>query len=217
LSKPYPPRQNFNQYPNRVNQKIRAREVFVIIGDTNEKLGVLPIQDAISAARKRGLDLVEVAPNASPPVCKILDYGKFRYEQSKRDRDSKRNAATQKIKELKFRMNISEHDYEVKLRHAEVFMMKGMKVKVLMQFRGREMMHQNLGLDLMNRIRSDLAHVGAADFQPKVVGKSINMMLTPLPASKRVRKYSVHDEVEEDSGVPETETEFELTDPADGN
>lgn len=156
--------------------------------------------EAISAARRAGLDLVEVSPNANPPVCKILDFGKYRYELSKKDRESKKNTAATKVKELKFHINIDEHDYMVKMRHAEDFMMKGMKVKIAMVFRGREMMHQEIGHKLVKRIIEDLLHVGSADNTPKLIGKAINIMLTPHPIRKRVRKYTVEDEVLEEDG-----------------
>jgi translation initiation factor IF-3 len=201
------------QYPHRINQRIRAQEVFVIIGDSDEKLGVMKIGDALVTARRHGLDLVEIAPNASPPVCKILDYHKFRYEQAKRERENKKSTATQKLKELKFHINISTHDYGIKLRHAEGFLMKGMKVKILMQFRGREMVHKEIGIDLMGRIKVDLAHVGTGDFSTKMIGKSMTMMLTPLPASKRVRKLTADDE----ASAEEEGTELELADPGEGS
>lgn len=207
--KPFP-RQR--QFPHRVDHRIRAREVFVIDGETNEKLGAMSIQEAMNTAKRRGMNLVEISANARPPVCKILDYGKFRYEEEKRKKDNKKNAAINKVKELKFHINVSTHDYETKLRHAEGFMFKGMKTKILIQMRGREMVHKNLGIDLMGRIREDLSHVGGADFEPKLVGRSITMMLTPLAPNKRKRRYT-----EEDEEPPNevAEAEFELADPVE--
>ena len=153
----------------------------------------------MTQARRRELDLVEVNPAANPPVCKILDYGKYLYDLAKREKDTKKNASATKLKELNFHMNIDEHDYGVKMRHAEEFMWKGMKVKLQLKFRGREMMHQDIGMNLIRRMRADLSQVGVADTEPKLIGKSINLMLSPLPARKRVRKFSVdNDEVAED-------------------
>ena len=160
---------------------------------------MLGLAEAMTQARRRELDLVEVNPAANPPVCKILDYGKYLYDLAKREKDTKKNASATKLKELNFHMNIDEHDYGVKMRHAEEFMWKGMKVKLLLKFRGREMMHQDIGMNLVRRMRTDLSHIGIADNEPKLIGKSINLMLSPLPARKRVRKFSVdNDEVAED-------------------
>ena len=152
------------------------------------------LAEAMTEARKRGLDLVEVDPAANPPVCKILNFGKFKYNLDKKEKDARKNSAATKLKELNFHMNIDEHDYGGKMRHAEEFMWKGMKVKLQLKFRGREMMHQDIGMNLIRRMRSDLAQIGIADAEPKLIGKSINLMLSPLPARKRVRKFSVeHD------------------------
>jgi translation initiation factor IF-3 len=133
---------------------------------------------------------VEISPKARPPVCKILDYGKFRYEMSKKDKETRKANNAAKVKELKFHINIDEHDYMTKMRHAEDFLFRGMKAKLMMVFRGREMQHQGLGRDVVDRIRRDLEHVGVADAEPKLVGRNINLMLTPLPVKKRVRKYT---------------------------
>ena len=131
----------------RANNKIRAREVLVIVDSDSKSLGVMGLAEAMTEARKRGLDLVEVNPAANPPVCKILDYGKFS-TTSKKEKDTKKNSSATKLKELNFHMNIDEHDYGVKMRHAEEFMWKGMKVKLQVKFRGREMMHQDIGMNL---------------------------------------------------------------------
>jgi translation initiation factor IF-3 len=152
----------------------------------------------MTAARRRDLDLVEVNPAATPPVCKIVNYGKYVYDLNKREKDTKKNATVSKLKELTFHMNIAEHDYEMKMRHAEEFMWKGMKVKLQVKFRGREMMHQDIGMQLVRRMRADLSQVGLADHEPKLIGKSINLMLSPLPARKRVRKFSQAEEPAQD-------------------
>lgn len=184
----------------RVNQRIRAREVLTI-GPEGQPLGILQLADALSKARQAGLDLVEVAPNARPPVCKILDYGKFRYEMAKRDREAKKHNLSARVKELKFHLNTDTHDYMVKMRHAEDFMIKGMKVKLMLVLRGREMIRKDDARALAFKIIADLAHVASADNDPKLVGRNINLMLTPLPEKKRVRKYTVENEVYDD--VPE--------------
>jgi translation initiation factor IF-3 len=152
------------------------------------------LAEAMTEARKLGLDLVEVNPAANPPVCKILDFGKYRYNLSKKEKDTKKNSSASKLKELNFHMNIDEHDYGVKMRHAEEFMWKGMKVKMGLKLRGRENMHQDLAMALIRRMREDLSNIGVADAEPKLIGKSINLMLSPLPVRKRVRKYSEADE-----------------------
>ena len=168
------------------------------------------IAEAMTEARKRGLDLVEVNPAANPPVCKILNYGKYVYTLNKKEKDTRKKSAATKLKELTFHMNIAEHDYEMKMRHAEEFMWKGMKVKLQVKFRGREMMHQDIGMDLVKRMRADLSQIGVADNEPKLIGKSINLMLSPLPARKRVRKFSHEDE-------PAGEEESHDSPPENGN
>jgi len=165
-----------------------------VIDADGKALGVLGLAEAMTVARRRDLDLVEVNPAANPPVCKVINYGKYLYDLSKRERDTRKNASATKLKELNFHMNIDEHDYGVKMRHAEEFMWKGMKVKLQLKFRGREMMHQDIGMNLIRRMRSDLSQIGVADTEPKLIGKSINLMLSPLPARKRVRKFSVEDD-----------------------
>ena len=177
----------------RINERIRAREVRVIVASSNEQLGVLRLDEAIRRARSMGLDLVEIAPNAQPPVCRIVDFGKFRYDLSKQEKDKKQT--TTKVKEIKFRVNIDEHDYLTKVRHAEDFLDKGNKVKVHLQFRGREMAHQDLGVLVVKRVREDLAGMAHVDMEPKLVGRAIGMTLSPLPAGKRQRKFSKHGEI----------------------
>jgi translation initiation factor IF-3 len=176
----------------RVNGRIRAREVRVILGATNEQLGIMKIQDALRRAQSLGLDLVEVAPSANPPVCKIVDFGKYRYDLSKQDKDRKSTGS--KLKEIKFRVNIDPHDYMIKVRHAEEFLEKGNKVKAQLQFRGRELSHKELGYQLMTRLKDDLATMGQAEMEPKLMGKSISMTISPLPINKRKRRFAPADE-----------------------
>jgi translation initiation factor IF-3 len=161
------------------------------MASTGEQLGVMKLSDAIRKAQEMGLDLVEVAANANPPVCRIVDFGKFKYEAAKQEKDKKNSGS--KLKEIKFRVNCAEHDYVTKMRHAEEFLDKGNKVRVQLQFRGREMAHQELGMQLMDRVKTDLATMAHVEMDPKLMGKSITMTLAPLPANKRKRHfYSEH-------------------------
>ncbi len=171
-----------------MNQRIRAREVRVIVASTGQQLGIMKIQDALRAAQQAGLDLVEVAPTAAPPVCRIVDFGKFKYEISKHEKDKKN--ATSKLKEIKFRVHISEHDYETKIRHGEEFLDKSNKVRVQLQFRGRENAHKELGMVLMKRIAADLSQMANVEQPPKLMGKAVTMTLAPLPVGKRKRKFA---------------------------
>lgn len=173
----------------RVNGRIRAREVRVILGATGEQLGVMKLSDALRRAQSMDLDLVEVAPTANPPVCKIVDFGKFRYDISKQEKD--RRSAGTKLKEIKFRVNIDDHDYLTKIRHAEEFLDKGNKVRVQLQFRGREMAHQEFGMQLMEKVRDDLATMAQVEMEPKITGRNITMTLSPLPANKRKRRFAM--------------------------
>jgi translation initiation factor IF-3 len=153
----------------------------------------MKIQDALRKAQELGLDLVEVAATADPPVCRIVDFGKFKYELAKQDKDKKTNAAS-RMKEIKFRVNIDEHDYATKLRHAEEFLEKNHRVRVLLQFRGREMAHQEIGMQLMARIKADLTQMAQVEQEPKQQGRSVLMTLAPIPAAKRKRHFfSEHD------------------------
>ena len=165
----------------RINQRIRAKEVRVVLASTSEQLGVMKIQDALRKAQELGLDLVEVSANAVPPVCRIVDFGKFKYELSKHEKEKKQNAAS-KMKEIKFRVNIGTHDYETKLRHAEEFLDKGNKVRMLLQFRGREMAHQEFGIRLIERVKNDLEPFSVVEQYPKMEGRQMVMVLSPKKA-----------------------------------
>src|SRR6201989_769642 len=150
------------------------------------------LTDALRKAQTLGLDLVEVAPTANPPVCKIVDFGKFRYDISKQEKDKKTSGT--KLKEIKFRVNIDDHDYLTKIRHGEEFLDKGNKVRVQLQFRGREMAHQELGMQLMGRIKVDLSGMANVEQEPKMQGRNVTMTLAPLPPNKRKRRFtSDHD------------------------
>ncbi len=147
----------------------------------------MKLSDALREAQTRGLDLVEVAPTAQPPVCKIVSLGKFRYDLSKHDKDKR--STTSKLKEIKFRVNIDDHDYLTKIRHGEEFLDKGNKVRVQLQFRGREMAHQEFGMQLMYKVRDDLAGMSQVEMDPKIAGRNITMTLTPLPANRRKPRF----------------------------
>ncbi|MCX8492735.1 MAG: translation initiation factor IF-3 [Chthoniobacterales bacterium] len=193
-----------------MNDRIRSREVRVIIGSTGQQLGILNTDEAIRRAKSYGLDLIEVAPTANPPVCRIADFGKFKYELTKKEKESKHSAT--KIKEIKFRVKIGAHDYETKLRHAEEFIEKGNKLKIVLQFRGRENAHKDLGLAMMYKIKQDLETMALVDMPPKIVGRAVGMTMSPLPAAKRKRKYAkIEEEYVEDVDSDEDEEETEET------
>jgi len=184
--------------------------VRVIIGSTGQQLGILNTDEAIRRAKSYGLDLIEVAPTANPPVCRIADFGKFKYELTKKEKESKHSAT--KIKEIKFRVKIGAHDYETKLRHAEEFIEKGNKLKIVLQFRGRENAHKDLGLAMMYKIKQDLETMALVDMPPKIVGRAVGMTMSPLPAAKRKRKYAkIEEEYVEDVDSDEDEEETEET------
>ncbi len=169
-----------------MNGKIRAREVRVI-GNDGKQLGVFPLHEALAMARAQGLDLVEVAPTANPPVCKILDYGKFRYELAKREKESRKHQHATKVKEIQLSPKIDLHDLNVKLSHAIDFLCEEMKVKVLLRFRGREMQHTDLGFQVIEKFLNELAPYGKPDAEPKLVGRGITVMVSPLPRNKRAK------------------------------
>src|SRR5688572_22139671 len=153
----------------------------------------MTLGDAISAARASGVDLVEIAPNATPPVCRIVDYGKYRYEQSKRDKEAKKHQHANKVKEIQLSASIDPHDFGVKLSHAIDFLCEEMKVKVTLRFRGREMAHKEVGFGQVEKFIKEVAPYGHPDFAPKLVGKGINLMLSPLPRNKRAKNPRVEE------------------------
>lgn len=152
-----------------------------MIGENGERLGVLPVRDALTAARERDLDLVEVAPNAVPPVCRILDYGKFKYEQAKRDRAG-RHQHHSELREVRFKVKISDHDLDMKLRRAERFLREGDKVKLSVMFRGREITRPELGRSVLQRAQTQLAEVAVVEKPPTMEGRFMNMIVGPTRA-----------------------------------
>jgi translation initiation factor IF-3 len=187
LSRPFPSRSFSSSGPFvRVNGKIRAREVRIIGVDGNQ-LGVMPLGEALTMARTHGVDLVEIAPNATPPVCRLVDYGKYRYEQAKRDKESKKHQHANRVKEVQLSPKIDPHDLGVKIGHAVEFLCEDMKVKVTLKFRGREMAHTEVGFQVVKKFLAEIAGYGHPDFEPKLIGRGINVMITPLPRNKRAR------------------------------
>jgi translation initiation factor IF-3 len=174
----------------RVNHEIRSPRVRVI-NEAGEQLGIVTIQEALSMAREAGLDLVEVVGTAVPPVCKIVNFGKFRYIQTKRERESRKTQQTTKIKEVKVGPNISDHDLDVKVRQARDFLEKGNKVKVTCMFRGREITHPELGEQLMKRVIRDLEDHGLIEVSPKLMGKMLSLVLAPSGKKKKVSEKPV--------------------------
>lgn len=185
MSRPLHSRPSFGP-PVRINGKIRAREVRVI-GQDGRQIGILPLAEAINLARSQGVDLVEIAPTAQPPVCRIVDYGKFRYEQAKKEKDSKKHQHASRVKEIQISASIDPHDFKVKLGHAIDFLCDDMKVKVTLRFRGREMMHKEFGFQQVNNFVAALAPYAHPDSEPKLVGRGVSVMLSPLPRHKRAK------------------------------
>jgi translation initiation factor IF-3 len=187
LSRPFSPRTFASPVSfTRVNGKIRAREVRVIDSD-KKQLGVLPLGEAINLARTKGVDLVEIAPNATPPVCRLVDFGKYRYEQAKQEKEARKHQHANKVKEVQLSPNIDPHDFGVKLQHAINFLCEDMKVKITLRFRGREMAHKEFGFQQVEKFIASLTPYAHPDAPPKLIGKGINVMLSPLPRAKRAK------------------------------
>jgi translation initiation factor IF-3 len=157
---------------------IRVREVRVISPE-GEQLGILPIEEALALARERELDLVEVAPNERPPVCRIMDYGKYKYQQAKRSQEAKKRQKVIQTKEIKMRPKTEEHDYQFKMRHARRFLEEGNKVKISLLFRGREMDHVDLGQRMLDRIIVDCKDLSSVEQQPRLEGQTLSLVLAP--------------------------------------
>ncbi|MEQ9143081.1 MAG: translation initiation factor IF-3 [Parvibaculaceae bacterium] len=162
----------------RVNQDITVSQVMLIDGE-GEKRGVVSIDEALQAADEAGLDLVEVSPNADPPVCKLLDFGKYKYQAQKKAAEARKKQKTVEVKEIKMRPNIDTHDYDVKMRNMKRFFEEGDKVKVTLRFRGREMAHQDLGMKVLQRVREELDEIAKVELHPKMEGRQMIMVLAP--------------------------------------
>jgi translation initiation factor IF-3 len=170
----------------RVNGKIRARDVRVI-GPDHKQLGVFPLNDALNLARQHGVDLVEISPNAVPPVCRLIEIGKYRYELAKKEKESKKHQHASTVKEVQLSPRIDPHDLGIKTQHAIDFLCEDMKVKVALKFRGRENAHTEIGFQVIKQFIENITPYGHPDFQPKLVGKAINLMISPLPRNKRAK------------------------------
>ncbi len=177
-------KQNFFQRRNRsfgprYNNRINSSEVQVI-GSQGENLGILNLQEAITKAKNEGLDLIEIAPNTKPPVCKIMDIGKYKYDQQKKASKAKKNQKKVELKEIKLRPGTEAHDYMFKIKNAQKFLSKGDKVKFTIKFKGRELQHKNLGNVLMDKIKADMQNIGKIELQPKFDGKQMIMVVQPV-------------------------------------
>lgn len=162
----------------RVNEEIDSRSIR-LVGETGEMIGVVSLREGLDMAREVGLDLVEVSPNADPPVCKILDFGKFKYEQQKKKNEARKKQRVIEVKEVKLRPNIDEHDYDVKMRNMRRFLDEGDKVKVTLRFRGRELAHQDLGMKVLDRVREELDPIAKVEQFPKMEGRQMVMVIAP--------------------------------------
>ena len=163
----------------RVNEAIESSELR-LIGAEGENIGVVTPQRALVLADEAGLDLVEISPNSMPPVCKIMDFGKYKYEQQKRESEARKKQKVIEVKEIKFRPGTDTHDYEVKMRNVFKFLENGDKVKITLRFRGREMAHQNLGRELLERVAEDVQEMGKVENMPKMEGRQMTMMIGPV-------------------------------------
>lgn len=163
-----------------INEEIRDREIRVIDADGSQ-LGIMLAREALRIAGEKNLDLVKIAPQAKPPVCRIMDYGKFRFEQAKKDKESRRNQHIVEIKEIRMSLNIDTHDFETKANHAMDFLKEGDKVKVTVRFRGREMAHTELGSVLLKKFAEACSEVSVLDKNPKLEGRSMSLFLSPKP------------------------------------
>ena len=162
----------------RINDEIRVREVHLIMQDGGNK-GTVPIADALAAAQEAGLDLVEISPNATPPIVKILDYGKYKYQEQKKAAEARKKQKVVEVKELKYRPMIDDHDYDVKMRAMARFFEEGDKVKITLRFRGRELAHGELGMQLLQRVQADISETAKVEQHPRMEGRQMLMVLAP--------------------------------------
>ena len=163
----------------RANRDIRGVRDVQLIDDTGQNRGVMPFFDAMRIAEDAGLDLVEISPNATPPVCKILDYGKYRFLEQKKASEARKKQKTVEVKEVKLRPGIDDHDYDVKMKAMRGFFEEGNKVKVTLRFRGREMAHQDLGLKVLDRVKADVNEIAKVEMEPNFEGRQVVMVLAP--------------------------------------
>ncbi|MFC5847511.1 translation initiation factor IF-3 [Deinococcus petrolearius] len=173
---------------HKVNEQIRVRQIR-LIGAEGEQVGIIDTRDAMNMAREKGMDLVMVSPQAVPPVCRLLDYGRFRYEQQQNEKENRKRARSQEVKAIKFRVKIDDHDFNTKTGHVRRFLEEGHKVKVTIMFRGRERTHPELGERILVRVAETLADIGAPEGTPSMMGMDMNMIMTPkaAPVPKKER------------------------------
>jgi len=165
----------------RINGKIRVPKVRCV-DENGDMVGVVPTIEAIRLAQSKKLDLVEISPAAKPPVCRIMDYGKFQYNEKQKQRNAKKKQQNHAVKEIKFHANVEEHDFQTKLSHIRNFLSKGHKVKVSLQFRGRENAHKELGFEIVARVKKEVSDVSSVDSEPRMMGRMIIMVLAPISA-----------------------------------
>ena len=206
MSRPFPSRSYHSREPlHRRNGKIRSREVRVL-DETKQQLGVMSLNEALRLAMNKGLDLVEIAPNATPSVCRIVDYGKFMYEEAKKNKESQGRQSASKMKELQLSPMIDPHDFGTKLGHAIGFLCDDMKVRVKLRFRGRQKAHTEFGFEVVNRFVKEVAPWGQADSPPKMLGdRDLNVVLSPLPRNKRAKNPRQAETPDEPAPKPRSE------------
>ena len=180
MNKPFNRNNNFRGKKDlhKINNFITSEDVRVILDD-GEQLGVMNKKEAISIAQGRGMDLVEIAPNNKPPVCKIVDYGKFKYQEQKKKNEAKKKQKVIETKELKIRPGTGEHDYQVKIKNAQKFLKEGNRVKFSLRFKGREMEHSNLGIEMLKRVKNDLEEIIRVEMEPKIEGRQAFLVVAP--------------------------------------
>lgn len=157
------------------------------IDSDGSQVGIVPTREALLLAQKRGLDLVEISPQAQPPVCRVMDHGKFKFEIAKKEKMARKNSASGKVKEVKFHANVEAHDYQTKLRHIRDFIEEGHRVKVSLMFRGRENAHQELGYEVVKKVMEDCADIAVADREPQKMGRFLTVLINPKPATARAK------------------------------
>ncbi|QLG09470.1 translation initiation factor IF-3 [Deinococcus sp. D7000] len=200
---------------HKVNEQIRVRQIR-LIGGEGEQVGIIDTREAMNMAREAGLDLVMVSPQAVPPVCRLLDYGRFRYEQQQNERENRKRARGQEVKAIKFRVKIDAHDFKTKTGHVRRFLEEGHKVKVTIMFRGRERTHPELGERILVRVAETLADIGVPESNPSMMGMDMNMIMTPraAPAPKKEREDGVAAAPQSEAQAPAAQSAAEPTTPA---
>ena len=198
----------------RINDRIRAREVRLVAAD-GEQIGIKPLPEALSIARAADLDLVEVAAQANPPVCRIMDYGKYKYEAAQRAKESRRKSSHASLKEMKYRPKISIGDFNTKTRKVENFLGQGSKVKITIMFRGREMAHPELGMQILDRVAESVDHVGKVDQRAKLDGRNMTMVLSPDKRAQAAAAKKAKAQNNSEESAPATASAAESTAPAE--